>query len=892
MIRNSLILFSLIAIVASCNLFRKNQKPDNAIDYNTSLPAPEYMEYKQEWTGNNEILYSNYQSSATRYWDLEHTEINIHFNFEERSTYGFARLILHPHFYPTDSLILDAKGMEIKDVLLIDSPWTEVKSKQKYSSPKWVYSDSSKLRIYFSNTFNRNQKVQIEVHYAAYPYKGELKGSSAIAGDRGLYFINHDLKSPYKPRQIWTQGETESNSQWFPTLDAPNQKTTLKISMFVPDTMVTLSNGILTQSIKSTTPGIRMDVWEQKLPHAPYLTMMAVGNWALIKDNWRGKPVNYLVEKKFEPYAKMIFGNTPAMMEFFSKYLGVDYPWDKYSQVVVRDFVSGAMENTSATVHMEQLQHTPREHADETYEDYISHELFHQWFGNLVTTESWSNITLNESFATYGEYLWREHFYGKDNAESLLAELRDQYKSYGVDEEKHLVRYQYQDPGELFDNISYQKGACILHMLRHTIGEQAFRDGLKLYLSNNKFKTAEVADLRLAFEEITGQDLNWFFNQWYFDWGHPEIYLSLESVKSGNWKLKIDQTTSHRNTFVFPVKIKYSVNGIKYEKIHFANERTSYVDLGKIKPDWYVFDADNSLLCDENISAGDYTESISQIRMMNSAWEYATDGNRLRLLEMAARLVQGEKGGRISELFKPEVKRIYYKALKSGNDLIISRAIEFAGGNPEFELISSGRQGMPLDSNLWRVANNKSLKAETRKTALMNLIFKGLKTENLLLFANDSSLSVANFVISRVTDQKIWVPYALETGINNPNSILASNWAKKLIIHQQGNLALVLATLGNHKFLDPEHYIIPINALFYYVPRDVQVATLNDLIQALHKSGKTGLLNLIILRLETELERIQNEIDQMDDYDPDMFKELTDLKISFGKLIERYKARN
>lgn len=154
-------------------------------------------------------------------------------------------------------------------------------------------------------------------------------------------------------------------------------------------------------------------------PHAPYLFMMSIGEYSIVKDTWKKIPVNYYVEKEYEKDAKAIFGNTPEMIEFYSKTLGVDYVWPKYSQVIVRDYVSGAMENTSATVHGEFLQQHSRDLLDENNEDVISHELFHQWFGDLVTCESWSNLPLNESFATYGEYLWREYKYGRDDADYL-----------------------------------------------------------------------------------------------------------------------------------------------------------------------------------------------------------------------------------------------------------------------------------------------------------------------------------------------------------------------------------------------------------------------------------------------------------------------------------------
>ena len=183
---------------------------------------------------------------------------------------------------------------------------------------------------------------------------------------------------------------------------------TQEIKITVGSRYVTLSNGLLLSS-KPNGDGTRTDYWKQTLPHAPYLAMMAIGEFAVVKDKWKGIDVDYYVEPAYEPHAKAIFGETPAMLDYYSDVLKLPYAWEKYSQVVVRDYVSGDMENTTATIHGEFLHRTDRELLDGDNERIIAHELFHHWFGDLVTCESWSNLPLNESFATYGEYMWLEH---------------------------------------------------------------------------------------------------------------------------------------------------------------------------------------------------------------------------------------------------------------------------------------------------------------------------------------------------------------------------------------------------------------------------------------------------------------------------------------------------
>ena len=574
------------------------------------------------------------QWSKTKYWDLIHTELDLTPNFDSQSLDGTAIISLKPHFYGQDSVILDAVNMDIYSVQEFNSGNTlsnsrtldgTIISPPGPESRKFIYSNSKQLIVYFPVVQLPENPVRLKIQYTAFPNRKNVPEmndnvNSAISNDKGLYIINHDLTDPCKPRQLWTQGEPNSNSHWFPTLDAPNQKHTQKITVRYPDTMVSLSNGTLisrtsnrlthhteinkglkpnqssssSSSSSSTTDNLSAiitDVWEQKQAHAPYLTMLAIGNWSVVEDslvlpdettplvsnipdatllfseknNAESKsgessplkllsekkpykfkesvglgakkqvrktlPIQYFVEPKYEKFAKMIFGNTPEMIKFFSTYTGVPFQWDKYAQVVVRDFVSGAMENTSATVHMEQVQHDSLSHQDQSYEDYISHELFHQWFGDYVTAENWSDLTLNESFATYAEYLWREYKYSQDNANFWLKETVNNYKfASKFGNNTPLLNHKYQTANEQFDAVRYQKGAAILHVLRNYIGDDAFRASMHDYLEAHKFGSAEVADWRMSIEKVTGKDMKPFFNLWYENTNLPQFQIMIEKV--------------------------------------------------------------------------------------------------------------------------------------------------------------------------------------------------------------------------------------------------------------------------------------------------------------------------------------------------------------------------
>ncbi|TAE89915.1 MAG: M1 family peptidase [Bacteroidetes bacterium] len=500
------VILSSCLIIGACKVNKNSSSTNTPVQNSVNQPASVKAGKKYP-----------YREAEPRVLDIEHMALQVSFNYANQYVLGKATLTCKPYFASIKTAQLDARGFVINRVALLKNADT-LPLKYEYNG--------SKLLVFMGAEYTRGQVFKLFIDYVAKP--NEIKGSKgvAITDDKGLYFINPLGNEKDKPRQIWTQGETQSNSCWFPTVDAPNEKITQELAITVEDKEITLSNGELMKS-KMNADGTRTDFWKQNKPHAPYLVMLAVGEFEQVKDFWRDSiPVDYYVEKAYKPYAKMVFGNTPEMMEVFSKKLGVDYPWDKYSQIVVRDFVSGAMENTSAVIHYDALQHDAREHLDNPTEDIIAHELFHHWFGDLVTCESWSNLPLNESFATYGEYIWQEHKYGLMEAD---MEFYSNLRSYLGQKNKHRVepiRYHYGSRDDMFDVVSYQKGGRMLHMLRKQIGDDAFFESLKLYLTKHAYKTAEIADLRMAFEEVTGEDLHWFFDQWFLKGGHPVLDYS------------------------------------------------------------------------------------------------------------------------------------------------------------------------------------------------------------------------------------------------------------------------------------------------------------------------------------------------------------------------------
>ena len=581
-IKNGIVLIFSGLLTFSCTPKKQIQETtsvENIIDEEEEEPA----------------MRKHYNPSEKRVNDLLHTKLKVNFDWENQQLNGEAFLTLKPYFYATDSLTLDAKAMDIHSVRESDGKSMEL---------KYTY-DGQFLRIKLPKEYSRTEQYNIYIEYTAKPEEVKQEGSSAISDAKGLYFINHDGADKQKHMEIWTQGETEASSAWFPTIDSPNEKTTEEIYITVKDKYTTLSNGLLVGSTPNEN-GTRTDYWKMDQPHSPYLFMMAVGEFAIVKDTWKKKDssemeVSYYVEKKFEPHARAIFGKTPKMIEHFSELLGVEYPWSKYSQVVVRDYVSGAMENTSATIHGEFLYQTKREIIDGGNESIIAHELFHHWFGDLVTCESWANLPLNESFANYSQFLWDDFEHGRMEADmNAYREMEGYFMSAQQGGHVDMIRFDYQSKEDMFDGHSYNKGGRILNMLRSYVGDDAFFASLKLYLTENAHKSAEIHDLRLAFEETTGEDLNWFFNQWFLSSGHPVLKYEQEyndSTKTLTVSITQKQDTEKWPVYKLPIYIDIYVGGKpRRELVWVENVENTFEFNASSQPNLVNIDAKKVLL--------------------------------------------------------------------------------------------------------------------------------------------------------------------------------------------------------------------------------------------------------------------------------------------------------
>ena len=561
-----------------------------------------------------------YRGVPSKENDLIHTKLVASFDYENAQLNGEVWLNLRPHINATNTVSLDAKGMDLHAVALLN--------KNKTAALKYTY-DGLIIKIQLDRTYKPTENYTVYIKYTAKPNEYKAKGSAAINDAKGLYFINPLGQDSSKPIQIWTQGETEGTSVWLPIIDKPNQKSTQEFQLTVPSKYVSLSNGLLTKQIDNKN-GTRVDIWKMDLPHAPYLFFLAIGDYSIVKDYYKGKEVSYYVEKEYEKQARQIYGKTPAMIAYYEDILGIAYPWAKYAQISGREYVSGAMENTTATMHNDMVLQDARELKDGNgWESTIAHELFHHWFGDLVTAESWSNITVNESFADYSQTLWLEHSKGKDAGQFENYTGLKNYLNSPSDAEKDLVRFYYKEREDVFDIVSYQKGGRVLNMLRHLVGDKAFFEALHSYLVENKFGTGTAVKLKLAFEKVTSKDLDWFFNQWYFGSGHPYVRIEEKYLPAEKKVLIIlQQNQLQDKTFTIPIGIDVYVAGQRNHYEVWNKKRIdSFYFNAATQPDNVNIDNDKTLLWvkDESKTMSEYAFQYFHARNFEDRLEAITE---------------------------------------------------------------------------------------------------------------------------------------------------------------------------------------------------------------------------------------------------------------------------
>ncbi len=514
---------------------------------------------------------------------VEHIYLDLNLDIPKQSFSGTCTITIVPVRKGITQLTLDAVDLKIESVI-IDN---------------------------VSQTFNYDgQQLIINLLQAT----GESSFKLAIDykvkhPQRGLYFIAPDEHYPHKSIQVWTQGEDEDSRFWFPCFDYPGQLATSEIRVRVPQKYIAVSNGELVGT--EDVDGDKIYHWYQKQIHPTYLMTLAVSDFAELKAEWQGIPVTYYVEKGREEDGWRSMGKTPKMMEFLTQKYGYKYPYPKYAQVCVDDFIFGGMENTSTTILTDRCLLDERAAIDNrNTENLVLHELAHQWFGDLVVIKHWSHAWIKEGMATYAEVLWTEHEYGKDDgAYYFLNEVRNYVEEDSSRYRRPIVTNIYREAIELYDRHLYEKGACVYHMIRSILGEELFDKAIHTFVNDNAHKTVETIDLLRAIEKSTGYNLASLFDAYVFRGGHPDYKVAYSWDGDSNLaQLTVTQTQAKDNqnnskSELFDLKIPVTFGYVDDGKITektvnlriYQKQQSFYFPLDK-KPDFVSFDKGNKFL--------------------------------------------------------------------------------------------------------------------------------------------------------------------------------------------------------------------------------------------------------------------------------------------------------
>ncbi len=506
---------------------------------------------------------------------VEHIKIDLALDFPKKSLRGTCTL--------TFRAVSEVKSIPLDAVDLVIDRVTAAGRRLRWEpAPEG-------LTVFLPRPLKAGQRVDIAVAYHADEPRF------------GLYFVGPDKDYPDKPVQAWTQGQDNDSKYWFPCHDTPNTKSTTEVVATVPEEMFALSNGRLLSTVRNRRQKTRTFHWRESVPHATYLVTLAAGRFTEIRARAGKTPVTYYAQPGREADARRAFGNTPAMIRFLERKLGVPYPYEKYAQVAVADFIFGGMENTSATTQTDLTLHDARAHLDFSSDPLVAHELAHQWFGDLVTCKEWAHAWLNEGFATYIEACWTEHHLGQDE---FRYELLQNAKGYFGEDGRYrrpIVTNVFTEPIDLFDAHLYLKGGWVLHMLRGELGEEAFWASIRRYLQDNARGSVETVDLMRAVEKVTGRNLLPFFDQWIFKAGHPDLKASYAwNAETRTASLTVTQTQDTADgtpLFRFPVQVQFGQGrGGDRRTIEVSQKEQTFTFKLARRPRWVRLDPEDRIL--------------------------------------------------------------------------------------------------------------------------------------------------------------------------------------------------------------------------------------------------------------------------------------------------------
>ena len=431
-----------------------------------------------------------------RGYDLQHQDTRVRFDWTRHAVVGSTTIRVAALDSGLSTLVLDAVDMKIAGVRTTAGAVLE----HRY--------DGRMLSVALKPRLAARARATIVVDY------------ETVRPKKGVYFVA-------RRHTVWTQGETEDTRYWVPTYDFPNDKTTWEFRVTTDRNERALSNGRLVSS-RPVANGIEWH-WSQSKPASTYLMSVVTGDYVVLQDVWREVPIGYWTYPDSVAAAWRGFARTPRMVDLISHRSGVDYPWAKYDQSVAPDYIFGGMENVTATTQADdRILHPAWAEPQANAEPLVAHELAHQWYGDYLTARNWAHIWLNEGFATFFEAVWAEDTHGRDAG--ALARLAKQEEAIAADRgaRRPLVYDRWvTDPLELFfSGHIYPKGATVLQMLRHQLGDSLFWAGMGTYTRSHALASVTTDDFQRSMERASGRDLTGFFAQWIHGSGVPAFRIA------------------------------------------------------------------------------------------------------------------------------------------------------------------------------------------------------------------------------------------------------------------------------------------------------------------------------------------------------------------------------
>ncbi len=513
------------------------------------------------------------QSERSRDYDALHYRIKLAVDIEAKSFTGETTIVFSALTDGLTACVLDAEEYTVSSVL------------SDYGAPLKFEQSDKELKVYLARPYRFGETTAVTCFY---------KGSRP---KRGLQFPE---ETPDNPRLVYSDSFPDKVHHWFPCFDYPNDKATNETIVTVKKGYKVAANGRLDSVVEDPAAGTVTYHYCQELPHSTYLMFFAAAPYVVVEDHYKSLPVYYWVYPQDEAKARPTYGKTPEMIEYFNKTFGYDYPWQKYDQISVPS--GGGAESTSATAMTHRIMVGAQDEAEFTAIGIVSHELAHQWWGDLITLRSWAHSWLNESFGTYSDYLYHRYAKGDDDgAVNWLGKLNSYLREAKTRYIRPIVSDRYDAPGDMFDSHTYPKGALVLHMLRSMVGDEAFFAVIKHYLQAMAFKPAETADFVRSVRTVTGKNFDWFFDQWLFKPGHPVFDIKSEwDAAAKAVRLKVAQVQDFSRgvpVFRVPVAVKVvTAQGSTVHKVWIREKEEAFSFPAETKPLLVRFDEGNTLI--------------------------------------------------------------------------------------------------------------------------------------------------------------------------------------------------------------------------------------------------------------------------------------------------------